>query len=275
MTRPVLYAFFLFMFLVPSLAFAGSHVGIGAALDGFFPLYTEMYGSRMVDNSWGRDMFGKDWSSGEDRVHFVGPNRYSMIFSPALAQTYFWDWGLGIELTEQIQYLHFAPNKDVDITFDRFMIPMRLTVAWTFFTTKKVRPFAGVGASLNYVVTRVAGKDLFDQRRNPDYYEDDSDDADSAANADDEENNERAFLITRHEWGLDGWYPGVHGVIGVRVPLTEELMLNVAARYEALPIESIDVAFVSDGDEQWHWEKRKLEGDAGGLGASVGVLYWF
>ena len=189
-----------------------------------------------------------------------------------LIQTYFWDHGLGIELTEQVMFLHYSPNRDVDIAFDR------LTLKWTFLNDNKVRPFVEGGGSLNYVITRVAGQDLFDQQRNPDYDLDDSDDADSAQNDDPEgfePSDEARYLTDRHEWGMAGWFPGYHAVAGVQILLKKELALSVTVRYEGLPIESLDVKFVFYSSDQWHWKKRKLTGDAGGLGASVGVTTWF
>ena len=265
------------MLAFPAVVSAGSRLSFGAALDGFFPMDTEMYGARMKANSWGRDMYDKSWSTGDDRVHYLTPNRESMIFSPMFFQGMTWDFGLGFEFSEQIQYLHYAPNQDVDVTYDHFMFPIRLTLKWVFNQKGKFRPFIGGGGSYSYVVSRVAGKDLYDRWRNPDYVsedpEGDDDDDDNSSTGNDDE--EKEFLSRPHEYGEDGWYPGFHGVIGADYMLRDDLGLRLSARYEVILIEAVDAELVLDGNEQWHWKERKLEGDAGGVGANFGIMYVF
>lgn len=268
------YALLFILIAVPGLAFAGSHMAVGGALDLFFPLDADMYGKGLTDNSWGRDILGKEYSVGEDRVQFVGPNRYSVILSPVLIQSYFWDRGPGIELSEQFQYLFFSPNKDVDIGYERFMVPIRLTFKWTFRPDKKVRPFIGAGGGIIYTLTHISGKGLYDQERNPDYTTDDTEDADSGLDGQDD-SGARPFFTENREFGRSGWYPGVHATAGVDIKLKYDLALVLGLRYEYVPIETIEVEFVSDGIDEWHWKERKLEGDAGGIAASVGVTYVF
>lgn len=268
-------------FAIPTISIAGSHIGMDLALDGLFPIDPKMYGERMVGNSWGKDMFDKGWSTGKERVEFVSPNTYYMVYSPKFTETIFWDWGFGIEFSQKIQYLHYSPNKDVDVTFDRFMLPLGLTFKWTFLgeSKSKVRPFVGLGASYTYVISRVAGKDLFDQKLNPDFLFDDSDDADAGLNEEEEgkynDSDASRYLTTQNEFGMSGWYLGGHLIAGMNVILTDELALTLTLRYETLSIESLDVELIRDGNEQWYWKERKLKGDAGGLGVSVGVLKSF
>ncbi len=277
----VVLLFLLMMTAMPTLSYAGSHIGVGIALDGLFPIDPKAYGEKMVGNSWGRDMFDKGWSTGKERVEFVSPNTYYMVYSPVLHQSLFWDSGPGIEFSQQIQYLFFSPNKDVDVTFERFTVPLKLTFKWTFLgkTKSKVRPFVGIGGGYTYVITRVAGKDLFDQRSNPDFLYDDSDDADAGLNEEEEgelnDSDASRYLTTQNEFGMSGWYLGGSVVTGMDVLLKDDLALSFSLRYETLPIEYLDVELILDGDEQWHWKERKLKGDAGGFGVSVGVTKSF
>ena len=64
MMRSVRLALLILLVYLPGSVFAGSHPGVGVALDGFFPLDRDLYGWRMVGNSWGKDMFGMSESTG-------------------------------------------------------------------------------------------------------------------------------------------------------------------------------------------------------------------
>ena len=279
MFRRLVFAFCMTILILPAAAFAGSHFSIGLAVDGFFPSNQAMWGEGMVGNEWGKIMYGKEWSTGSDRVQYVGPNRPYMIWGPTLYQSYNWDFGLGLELSEQIQYLHFSPSQDVDVTFDRFMVPIKFTIKYTFLTDQKIRPFLGAGASIIYSISRIGGKDLYDQKRNNDYYEDDTDDFDSGlsedVNSENKDSGASAFKTDQREFGIDAWYPGIHFLFGTNFYVKEKLAILLVVRYEVMWLESIDAELVEDGDEQWHWEERKFRGDAGGFGLSLGINYDF
>jgi hypothetical protein len=86
--------------------------------------------------------------------------------------------------------------------------------------------------------------------------------------------SDRYFTVNR-EYGEDGWYPTVHAVAGTNLMLNDSLALVITLRYEYMEIESLEVELVSDGEDQWHWNEKKLKGDAGGFGLSFGVNYAF
>ncbi|MCB9487739.1 MAG: hypothetical protein H6684_03295 [Deltaproteobacteria bacterium] len=265
---------FAVLLLGSPLAAFGADFGIGADLEYFRPLDPEMYGETMASNTWGRDIKDLSYSTGTDRNQFYGPNRPTGMLVPGLTQEWAHESGFSVKLAEKWLWLVWSPNVDVDIVFQRTMVPIELTPQWTFNKAGKVRPTVFVGGSANYVVTTIDGNDLYDQNRNENYPnetvpEDDDPGASGAAEP-------REYFRDKRSFGEDGWYLGAHAGAGVQVELQPGLYLEGTLRWSTIPIESIEAVRVREGNpDDWHWEEKELTGDAGGISASVGVMYFF
>ena len=247
-----------------SVAFADFHAGIGLKLDSFLPMDQEMYGERLVNREWAPIIVDKDWSVGRDRQQFYGLNRYSYILGPALVQKFSWDFGLGFEISERFSWLLFAPNSEVDINFSRFMLPIQITPRYQFsFANGRFRPYVGAGVGFYYTITNIGGKDMFNQRINPEF--DESDD----------ESDEPEFLTPSREFKMSDWYIGYHATVGMDFYLSDRLALNLGINYETVQIKSLDVILVQDGVDEFHWESEEIEGDGGGVVISLGASYGF
>lgn len=257
------------LILCPNFALAKGHFEIGGALDALFPLNLDMYGQGMLDNEWGRVMLDKDFSAGEDRAVYPTPNRPSMIYSPVLIQRMKWDNGFGLELSEGFSFLHFWPNKEADVSYERFMLPIKLGATYTLNRNGRWRPFAGAGVSVTYVSTHIEGKDLQDQWVNENFGMDTSDDEDSGQGGIDDAEYENR----QREIDLMGWYSGFFAMIGTDVMLKDDLALSICARYESVVIDGVDAKLIEDDQEQWHWKEDRIRGDAGGIGVFIGVIY--
>ena len=267
MTRKGLIAITLALVLCPGSAFAFTYLGFGLSVDAFAPMDRDLWGAGMADLRFSDTIGVPDTAS-----QYLYPSRETLVFSPVFAEFLKFDNGFDFEFSQQIGYLYLAPNKELDIVFDRLWVPLRLTVHYTFLKTAKVRPFVGLGGGFHYMVTRVSGKDFEDRRKNPDYGLDDSDDNEGIRAADDDE---RAYFSTNREFGESGWFPGGHALAGVKFMVTDDFALRLAARYEMIFIDSFEVNLVDDGEGQWHWTKEKRSGNAGGFGLMAGFAYAF
>jgi len=177
-------------------------------------------------------------------------------------ENYLFDFGLCIEFAQQIQYMNYAPSRSVDVSYQHFMVPFRLTLKWVFNRNGKFRPYLGGGASYTYGISQVSGSDLYDRIANPKYL--------ASGGGDEPE-----YLTRNYKWSVSGWYPGFHGTAGMNIMFRDDLGLMLAARYEVIRLESVDATLVAGDDEQRHWKKGTLKGDAGGVGASVGITFEF
>ncbi|MCC6159994.1 MAG: hypothetical protein IT350_18220 [Deltaproteobacteria bacterium] len=256
-------------FAVP--ASADTFAGIGAVIDYQYPLDSEMWGATMTDNAWGRDLVGIEHSVGADRNQFYTWNRPDRLIAPGLECHYGWSWGLSLHGDVRWLWLSWAPNQDVDIIMDRVDVPLLATAKWSFNNDGRWRPNVFAGGGVHYVSTRIFGKDLFDQARNPNF---DSEtlpepDSDEAGNAPEP----RRWLKESREFARSDWAPSAHAGIGLDVALRESLILAVAATYDVVPMDTIEAVLVRDDADEWHWVEKEISGDGGGIHGAVSIHY--
>jgi hypothetical protein len=254
---------------LPTLAQALT-INFGASLDALFPGDPDAYGDRMIGNDWGKQIRDKDFSTGSGRADFVSPNRTTFLLAPVLVQSVETDSGVTIEMTQSVNYLFYSPTKELDVTFERFNVPLRLGARYTFMRERRFRPQIGAGGSLHYVVTRIAGKDLFSQKIDPDFV-----DELSPTEQQYHPDGDFEYETMQHEWALSGWYGGWYALIGAQVGFNEKLALSFAVRYESVRIRTLDAALDAESEDVWTWKKREFNAEAGGVTGSVGILYSF
>ncbi|MCZ7585222.1 MAG: hypothetical protein M5R36_18850 [Deltaproteobacteria bacterium] len=247
-------------------------IQVGAALEYFTPLQTEMWGGAMASNSWGRDIAGIEYSTGTARNQFYTYNRYDRMIVPALRQALHWDNGFAVELSESWLWLSWAPNKDVDILYDRVMVPIRLAAKYRFFPTGNFHPTVAAGGGMHYVSTVISGTDLYDQRRNPNY----ESEGQPEGETDETIPAPRQYFRDQRRFAQSVWAPGWHVAAGFEAELSYPISVFLEFRYWSVPMDTIDAVRVREGNAQdWHWEERDVSGDAGGLTGLVGIAYLF
>ena len=274
MRRIAIVSAVILLAIIPLAAKADLYPVFGASVEFFWPVEPEMYGSRMAPNSWGEDIKGYSYSHGTDRNQFFTPSRFDRMFSPGLTQTVAWDFGLSVELAERWIWLIWAPNRDVDIVYNKTMVPVTLTPYWTFNKGGKLRPMIGAGAGCVYVNTNISGKDLYDQTVNDNY---DSEGSPEPGNTGmDNVPEQRLYLRKSREFSQEDWIPEAHAVIGLELALNDRLSLTGQLRWSYMKMETIDVVRVSRGNtESWRWLEQKIKGNAGGAHGIIGLTYSF
>lgn len=252
---------------------ADTYAGFGALLDYQGPLDPEMYGGGMSDNAWGRDLLGISHSHGDARNQFYTWNRPHLLVSPGLDGFYGWDFGLSIHLRTKWTWLSWAPNRDVDIVMDRVQVPVELVPTWSFNTAGRVQPKLFAGGGIQYVSTHIFGRDLFDQRPNPNF--DDETTPEPGADAGDNTPEPRRFFKDDREFGKSGWYPIATAGAGVDFVLSDSARLGASVAYSSQPMETVEAVLVMDGPEAWHWVEKSIEGDGGGIHAGVSIHFTY
>jgi len=252
-------------------AWAFPNFSFGASLEYFHPLDADLWGQTMANNSWGRDIAGFKDSVGKDRNSFYTFNRYNGIVSPGLSQSLTWDFGLSVELAERWQWLIWAPNKDVDIIYDRIAVPITVTPKYSFLPTGSFHPTVSAGVGVYYFYTHIYGDDLYDQHRNADFPNEGI-----GTQPDPDIPTPKEFFRTPRDFKANDWFVGGHVGAGFDLDLGNQLLLSLAFRYSIVPAESIEAVRVREGNiHDWHWEEGKIKGDAGGVSGSVGLSYMF
>jgi len=260
--------------LIPLAANADLYPVLGASVEYFWPAEAEMYGSRMAPNSWGEDIKGISYSHGTDRNQFFTPSRFDRIFSPGLTQSIAWDFGLSVELAERWMWLIWAPNRDVDIVYNRIMVPITITPSWTFNKGGNFRPVIGAGVGYCYVNTNIAGQDLYDQRRNDNYNREG--DPEPGASGDENVPEQRLFIRESREFSREAWVPEAHAMAGLELGINDRLSVTGQVRWSVMMMETIDIVRISENSsDNWHWEEQKIKGNAGGFHGTIGITYAF
>ncbi|MBZ0273898.1 hypothetical protein K8I61_17805 [bacterium] len=253
--------------LAPPVADAQMRLLFGGQLEYQYPIDADVYGGGMRDNTWGRDVRGLTAPTGESRNQYYSFSTHDALFLPGLMQGVRFGEKprFSFELTESLLWFSYAPSRDLDIVYDRFQIPILATARLRFFPTANWHPTLLAGAGAYYMDTRVSGGDLYNQARNP-------------AATDEPEGEglpaERNFFRNDIEFRESAWAFGVHAGAGFEVQLLSQLLLVLDVTWSVVPVDTFDVVFVrGDSLDDFHWEKRNVSGDAGGLRGGLGVRY--
>jgi len=242
---------------------------VGITLNNFIPINSEMYGGKLIHTEWGKQIEGLSWSQGPSRVQYYGVNRYNYMLSPKLTQAISFDMGLILELSESFTWMMFAPNSEVDIIYQRLMIPLLLTPKYEFkLAGGKVRPYIGAGGGVYFVNTHISGKDLYDKKPNPKYVEQANSDTNKG-------NNEPEYIFKTHKFGTERWVPGCQGVVGVNLRATPQLYVNLGVNWSYIPVTDVYAQLNKINQNTWNWESKRKNGDAGGPSLDIGVNYSF
>ena len=244
---------------------AGVHARWGFRLDGLITAEPELWGEGLLDAEWAEAIEGEPLGDDASREQFFFVNRPSFVLGPALFQEIYFDFGFGVEIAEGFRYLTFAPNRGVDVRFDRLVIPLTITPRYRFTlgSRDEFRPYLGAGAGFHYTITNISGSDLFAQRENPDY-------AAGEANPD-----EPRHLRQGREFGRSDWFFGFHGTAGLDWHLTDQLAVNAAFQYEYVAMESVEIGIAPGEPGEIRWEEETVEGNGGGYLVQIGVAYGF